>query len=306
MKVAILGASSFIGMHVAKSIRSSGAQVSSFVREKVVDSVGDLGDQIEFDFHNLSSFSTLIPEFDVVIHLVSSSNPASSGFDPEGDIENNLIGSIRLLRILRANPSVKLIFASSGGAVYGNPVSVPILETHPTDPVSPYGVSKLAIEKHLYISRLEHGLDYRILRLSNPFGPGQVNKKGQGLIPTVIDKAISGESLTVWGNGSNTRDYVYIEDVVDAFMKAIEYSGKIRTFNIGSGIGSSTLDIVSEVSELTNKEIKVDFSPSRATDPPSNVLDVGLAKSELNWEAKTSLRDGIQSSISWYLKRLEE
>jgi UDP-glucose 4-epimerase len=293
-------------MHVAKIIRSSGAQVSSFVREKVVDSVGDLGDQIEFDFHNLSSFSTLIPEFDVVIHLVSSSNPASSGFDPEGDIENNLIGSIRLLRILRANPSVKLIFASSGGAVYGNPVSVPILETHPTDPVSPYGVSKLAIEKHLYISRLEHGLDYRILRLSNPFGPGQVNKKGQGLIPTVIDRAISGESLTVWGNGSNTRDYVYIEDVVDAFMKAIEYSGKVRTFNIGSGIGSSTLDIVSEVSELTNKEIKVDFSPSRATDPPANVLDVGLAKSELNWEAKTSLRDGIQSSISWYLKRLEE
>ena len=306
MKVAILGAASFIGMHVAKIIRSSGAQVSSFVREKVVDSVGDLGDQIEFDFHNLSSFSTLIPEFDVVIHLVSSSNPASSGFDPEGDIENNLIGSIRLLRILRANPSVKLIFASSGGAVYGNPVSVPILETHPTDPVSPYGVSKLAIEKHLYISRLEHGLDYRILRLSNPFGPGQVNKKGQGLIPTVIDRAISGESLTVWGNGSNTRDYVYIEDVVDAFMKAIEYSGKVRTFNIGSGIGSSTLDIVSEVSELTNKEIKVDFSPSRATDPPANVLDVGLAKSELNWEAKTSLRDGVQSSISWYLKRLEE
>jgi UDP-glucose 4-epimerase len=122
----------------------------------------------------------------------------------------------------------------------------------------------------------------------------------------VIDRAISGESLTVWGNGSNTRDYVYIEDVVDAFMKAIEYSGKVRTFNIGSGIGSSTLDIVSEVSELTNKEIKVDFSPSRATDPPANVLDVGLAKSELNWEAKTSLRDGIQSSISWYLKRLEE
>jgi UDP-glucose 4-epimerase len=306
MKVAILGASSFIGMHVAKNILSSGAKVSSFVREKVVDSVGDLGDQIEFDFRNLSSFSTLIPEFDVVIHLVSSSNPASSGLDPEGDVENNLIGSIRLLRILRANPSVKLIFASSGGAVYGNPVSVPIRETHPTDPVSPYGVSKLAIEKHLYISRLEHGLDYRILRLSNPFGPGQVNKKGQGLIPTVIDKAISGESLTVWGNGSNTRDYVYIEDVVDAFMKAIEYSGKIRTFNIGSGIGSSTLDIVSEVSELTNKEIKVDFSPSRATDPPSNVLDVGLAKSELNWEAKTSLGDGIQSSISWYLKRLEE
>jgi UDP-glucose 4-epimerase len=306
MKVAILGASSFIGAHVAKSILSSGSKVSSFVREKVVDSAGNLGDQIEFDFRDLSSFSTLIPEFDVVIHLVSSSNPASSGYDPEGDIENNLIGSIRLFRILRANPSVRLIFASSGGAVYGNPVSVPIRETHPTDPVSPYGVSKLAIEKHLHISRLEHGLDYRILRLSNPFGPGQVNKKGQGLIPTVIDRAISGESLTVWGSGSNTRDYVYIEDVVDAFMKAIEYSGKVRTFNIGSGIGSSTLDIISEVSELMNKEIKVDFLPSRATDPPSNVLDVGLARSELNWEAKNSLGNGIQSSISWYLKRLEE
>jgi UDP-glucose 4-epimerase len=130
-----------------------------------------------------------------------------------------------------------------------------------------------------------------------------VNKNGQGLIPTVIDRAIRGENVLVWGNGSNTRDYVYIEDVVGAFMKAIDYSGGVRTFNIGSGTGSSVLDIVSQVGELMGKDIGVDFLPGRASDPPANVLAVSLAREELGWQASTSLRDGLGTSVAWNLKR---
>jgi UDP-glucose 4-epimerase len=304
MKVAILGASSFIGSHVARRLISDGAEVSSFVRRKNVTRF-DIGTQIEFDFRDVSSFAGLLHSFEVVVHLVSSSNPASSRLDVRNDIQNNLVGSVELLKALEGAVGTRLIFASSGGAVYGIPHSVPISESHSTEPVSPYGVSKLAIEKHINISRLEHGLDYGILRISNPYGPLQLNKNGQGLIPTVIDRAISGNNLTIWGDGSNTRDYIFIEDLVDAFIKAIHYSGDIRLFNIGSGVGSSVLEIVSQVGRLMDREIGVEFMSARKSDPPENVLNVALAKDELGWGAETTLKVGLEKTIDWMLNRKE-
>lgn len=304
MKVAILGASSFIGSHLARRLISDGAEVSSFVRSKSLERF-DIGTQIEFDFRNLSSLAGRLASFDVVVHLVSSSNPASSRLNIRDDIENNLVGSVELLKALEGAAGAKLIFASSGGAVYGVPNSVPITESHSTEPVSPYGVSKLAIEKHIHISRLEYGLDYRILRVSNPYGPLQLNKNGQGLIPTVIDRAMTGNNLTIWGDGSNTRDYIFVEDLVEAFVKAIHYSGEIRLFNIGSGVGSSVLEIVSQVGQLMGTEVGVEFLSARKSDPPENVLDVALAKDELGWGAETNLKDGLQKTIDWTLNRKE-
>jgi len=304
MKVAILGASSFIGTHLARRLISDGAEVSSFVRRKNVNRL-DIGTQIEFDFRDVSSFAGILRSFDVIVHLVSSSNPASSRLDARNDIQNNLVGSVELLKALEGAVATRLVFASSGGAVYGIPHSVPISESHSTEPVSPYGVSKLAIEKLIHISRLEHGLDYGILRISNPYGPLQLNKNGQGLVPTVIDRAISGNNLTIWGDGSNTRDYIFIEDLVEAFVKTIYYSGDIRLFNIGSGVGSSVLEIVSQVGQLMNTEIGVEFLPARKSDPPENILDVTLAKDELGWVAETTHKDGLEKTIDWMLKRQE-
>jgi UDP-glucose 4-epimerase len=304
MKVAILGGASFIGKHLVNRFIRDGNEVTSFVRKKGIDKNTPIRNEVEFDFQDISSISKLLSRFDVVVHLVSSSNPASSRLDAKGDIQHNLFGTIDLLKTLENSPGTRLIFASSGGAVYGKPKSMPIAENHATDPVSPYGVSKLAIEKYLHISRLESGLDYKILRLSNPYGPLQVNNKGQGLIPTVIEKALKGESLTVWGDGFNTRDYVYIDDLEEAFVKAVEYTGDIRTFNVGSGVGSSVLEIVSAVSELIGSEMTIDFLPGRASDPSANVLDVRLASTELGWEPKTSLSEGLGMSVEWNRERL--
>jgi UDP-glucose 4-epimerase len=304
MKIAILGASGFIGKNLASRLILDGNQVTSFVRNKQTVPTIDIGHQVEFDFRDLSSFSSMLSGFEVVIHLVSSSNPASSRLDARSEIQDNLLGTLDLLKTLKQSPETRLIFASSGGAVYGNPKSSPIVESHSTDPVSPYGVSKLAIEKFLHIARLEGGLDYRILRLSNPYGPAQLNTKGQGLIPTVIEAALRGQSLPVWGDGSNTRDYIYIDDVVEAFVKAIDYKGDIRIFNVGSGVGASVLEIVAAVTNLTGKDLDMDFLPARESDPPSNVLDVTLAKSELGWGTRTTLREGLGKSIAWNMDRL--
>jgi UDP-glucose 4-epimerase len=304
MKIAILGASGFIGKNLASRLILDGNQVTSFVRNKQTEPTIDIGHQVEFDFRDLSSFSSMLSGFEVVIHLVSSSNPASSRLDARSEIQDNLLGTLDLLKTLKQSPETRLIFASSGGAVYCKPKSSPIVESHSTDPVSPYGVSKLAIEKFLHIASLEGGLDYRILRLSNPYGPLQLNTKGQGLIPTVIEAALRGQSLPVWGDGSNTRDYIYIDDVVEAFVKAIDYKGEIRTFNVGSGVGSSVLQIVSEVTSLIDKDLRMDFLPARESDPPSNVLDITLAKAELGWGTRTTLREGLGKSIAWNMDRL--
>jgi UDP-glucose 4-epimerase len=303
MKVAILGASSFLGKHIASGFTRNGAQVTSFVRKRFVGGM-DVGHQVEFDFRDTSSFGPLMPGFDLIIHLVSSSTPASSRIAGRSDVENNLIPTIELIKVLVDSPSTKVVFASSGGAVYGNPVFTPIPESHATDPVSPYGVSKLAIEKYLHIARLDSGLDYRILRLSNPYGPGQTNKNGQGLIPTVIEKAVIGDPVTVWGDGSNTRDYVYVDDVVDAFIRAASYSGAVRVFNVGSGVGLSVIDIVSDIGKLLENKIVVNHEPGRLSDPDVNILDVELAKSSLGWSAKTTFDQGLSSTMDWNRIRL--
>ena len=299
MKLAILGASSFIGRSLATRLVQEGHQVSAFVRKMNLGFGDSLGVQIEFDFQDRASWNSDFSEFDAIIHLISTSNPGSSKHNARVDTESNLLGTLDLLHVLETSKNKRLIFASSGGAIYGTPLSVPINEQHPTNPVSPYGVSKLAIEKYLQIARIEFGLDYRVFRLANPYGPGQENTKGQGLIPTVIEKVLKGQSVSVWGDGSITRDYVYIDDVVEAFVQSLNYEGDERIMNIGSGKGVSVLEVVSEVESLIGQEISIDFMPERAIDPLMNVLDISLAKRELQWNPKTDLRDGIRAAIDW-------
>jgi UDP-glucose 4-epimerase len=192
-----------------------------------------------------------------------------------------------------------LIFISSGGAVYGEPKQIPISENHFTNPISHYGVGKLSIEKFLYVYGREVGLDYLILRLSNPYGPHQETKRGQGLIPKIIRSALSDKPLEVWGDGSSIRDFIYVEDAVDAICRALSYQGERRILNIGSGQGHSIIDLISEVESQLNLRIAVEFSPSRSLDVPINVLDVSVALSELEWSAKTGLREGLRKTIEW-------
>jgi UDP-glucose 4-epimerase len=252
LKIAILGASGFIGKNLASTLVLGGYDVTSFVRT-VDPSVGvEFGNQVAFDFLNLRGISKLLNSFDSVVHLVSSSNPSSSSMGAISDAQQNLMSSIDLMEILKDNSRVRLVFASSGGAVYGAPNSIPITESHPTNPVSFYGVAKLAIEKYLYAYSVSSKLNYVVLRFSNPFGPHQVNTRGQGLIPTIIQSAVTTKPLSVWGDGTNLRDYLYIEDAVSAIVRAIHHVGGDKLFNVGSGIGRSVLELVSEI-EKTEK-----------------------------------------------------
>jgi UDP-glucose 4-epimerase len=196
----------------------------------------------------------------------------------------------------------KIIFISSGGTVYGVPHQVPIPETHPTDPLVPYAITKLAIEKYLYFFHAMHGLEYSVLRVANPFGDRQRVGTGQGAVATFISKAIADEPIEIWGDGTVTRDYIYIDDVVDAFISAIDYSGEPRIFNIGSGCGRSVNELITTIEALIEKPIHRCYLPARAFDVPVNILDISRAQSILGWNPKFSFQEGLRRTISWIKK----
>jgi UDP-glucose 4-epimerase len=304
LKVAILGASGFIGQNLAKKLVLDGHDVTSFVREVKPRALRDFGHEIAFDFSDLANICEPLDSFDTVFHLVSSTNPSKSASSSRYDAQENLLASLDLIEILKDNPATRLVFVSSGGAVYGVPESVPISEQRLTNPVSFYGVSKLAIEKYLYAYSVSNQLNYVVIRLSNPYGPGQVNTKGQGLIPTIIESALLNKPLTVWGDGSNLRDYLYIDDAIEGFSLAMSHDGKGPLFNLGSGFGTSVLELVAHIEEITGKMISLEFKAQRPFDVPSNVLDVSLAKSELAWVPKTELRHGLEKTVQWNEMRI--
>ena len=199
----------------------------------------------------------------------------------------------------------KVIFVSSGGTVYGVPEHLPICESHPTDPISAYGISKLAIEKYLGLYRRLHGLDYCVLRVANPYGPYQVPFNNQGVVASILQRALSGEAVEIWGDGEIVRDFIHIDDVVDTLIAAVDYAGPKRVFNVGSGIGRSVNQIITDVETVLKLgPIARDYKPARPADVPVNVLDIGLIQREMGWRPCIDWLEGLRSTGSWMTRWL--
>ena len=196
----------------------------------------------------------------------------------------------------------KIIFISSGGTVYGNPSVLPIPENSPTEPECSYGITKLTIEKYLYLYRFLHGLDYCVLRLANAYGERQRPTATQGVIPVFLERALRNDEIVVWGDGSVIRDYVYVTDIASALLKALTYSGDTKVFNIGSGEQYSLNEVIQLIEHVTGQPLKVKYTEGRSFDVPINVLDVSRAKSFLNWTPTVSLSEGIARMYAWMLK----
>jgi UDP-glucose 4-epimerase len=235
---------------------------------------------------------------DGVFHLAWSSVPKTADANPISDIDLNLKGTVTLLEALRSKRSIPIVVASSGGTVYGVPTTIPIAETHPLRPIGIYGASKLAVETYALAYRRQFGVDSRILRLSNPYGPSQ-NVEGQlGAASVFAWKAVTNQTISIWGDGSTIRDFIYIDDAVNAFAAMMEASPDSfldiePILNIGSGRGTSLREIVSAIENKLQKPIPVKFEAKRDFDVPANVLDISLAKRTLDWDAGTSFDDGM-------------
>ncbi len=303
MKFLVLGGAGFIGSHLVDALVRDKHSVRVFDLPNVSlhNLRGVMGsiEVLQGDFENISDVSPALDGVDVVIHLISTTLPAPSNSNPEYDVETNVVGTLKMLREAVRKGVRKVVFSSSGGTVYGVPRSLPIPEDHPTDPLCSHGIGKLAIEKYLALFSHLHGLDSTVLRFGNPYGPRQRTRSVQGAIAVFLGCVLNGEEIAVWGDGSVSRDYFYIDDLVSAILKAVPAAGGSSVYNIGSGSSVSLNELISLISEVTGTTPRVRYETARRMDVPASCLDIARAGEGLGWAPRVPLREGIERTWEW-------
>ena len=308
MKIAIFGGGGFIGSTIADCLLKDGHELRIFERPRVEPyrqfAHNERVEWLTGDFMSVHDVSNAIEGVDVVLHLISTTLPKSSNDDMIYDVESNLVPTLQLLNVMVAKGVHKIVFISSGGTVYGTPTCIPIAENHPTEPLVSYGVTKLAIEKYLLIYQHLHGIKAIILRVANPFGERQRIETAQGAVGVFLSKAIQNQPVEIWGDGTVTRDYLYISDVARAFVCAVNYEGPKSVFNISSGVGTSLNELIDMLERVLGRLVVRHYRPGRSFDVPVSILDNSLARKELGWKPQVELEEGILKTANWMQKVL--
>ena len=298
----VLGGHGFIGSHLVAGLYNEGYTVRVFARPNTVSLNPQIINKVRLfagDLNNEACLREAIAGCDICFHLISTVLPKSSNLDPILDIETNLISTVRLLDLMVQAKVKKIIFLSSGGTVYGRANTIPIDESHATHPLCSYAINKLAIEQYLALYHQLHGLNYTIIRLANPFGEWQRANASQGAIMIFLRKALRQETVEIWGDGTVTRDYIYISDVINALIKTIDYDGAEPIFNIGSGSGFSLNQVLDSIEQIVEIKIKRAYLAARSFDVPVNILAIDRARKNLHWEPTVDFLAGIRKLNSW-------
>lgn len=298
-RVLVLGGNGFIGSHLVEALVANGKRVRVLTRSGCKHTQLIHGVDYRYaDFADSASVAESLADVDIVIHLISTTVPATANLDPLADIHGNLLSSVRLLQQMRDLGVSRLVFLSSGGTVYGDAKSVPIPEEHERNPLSSYGIVKVAIENYIAMFCTQHGLRSLVLRVSNPYGPRQGHLGIQGVIPTFFQRIITGDEIRIWGDGSNVRDYIYISDLISFIVQSID-KDLTGVYNVGSGRGVSLRDVLSLIEEISGITAKVKHFPPRGFDVKRVVLDISKARQALDWAPVVSLREGCGRYWKW-------
>lgn len=298
MKIVILGGTGFIGSNILKVLtQEKNHEITLLSRKKIsIPGVRCL----QGDWKDSSVLESILEKDVLVYHLITATHPAHPNQTLANDIQENVIPTVQLLEICSRKKIGKIIYLSSAGTIYGTPTIVPIPESHDLNPLSSYGLSKLAIEKHLHYFYHHHGLDYVSVRLTNPYGPGQDFQTGLGAITNFIDKTLKGIPLEVWGDGSIRRDYIYIDDVVDALTKFATIKTSSKIFNLGTGHGLTINQLIAVLEGKFGKKIAVNYKEKRGIDVQDNTVDISLIKKELSWAPQFTIEQGLDKYLSYY------
>lgn len=294
-KCLVLGASGFIGKNLCAELVKS-CSVRALVR-RTNDYLEQIGVQeiVMGDFSQITDFTPYLEGVDTVYHLVSTTLPTegTSGI-VENEIVKNVIPTVHLLESMKRAGVKHLIFASSGGTVYGDHGDVPAKEIDLPKPKSTYGLQKQLIEDCLKFYQVAGGLQTRIVRISNPYGCGQQLDKNQGVIPIFIRRLLADEPITVWG-GENKRDYIFMKDLIEALIMLADYDGEESVFNVAGNQVYSIKEVIETIEQVVGKQFReITFQNPKSSDVGNTCLDISLIERELNWKPHTSLRDGIE------------
>lgn len=264
----VIGANGFVGSHCVDKLVEDGYQVRAFDRFQSEPRFKP-ANTIEIfkgDFFDANVVRGALKGMDYVIHSFSATTPYSADTDPYSDVELNLRHNVQIFELCVETGIQKLFFISSGGAVYGATAEKGyVTEDDAPLPVSPYGICKLATEHYLHFYQRKNGLKFAIFRLTNPYGPRQIIKQHQGVVPAFIDKIIQGDKVTIFGDGSMTRDYIYIKDAVAMMSKVIDSNNKHGVYNIGSGKQTSLNGILAAFKSVVSREFAVEYLDAPAT-----------------------------------------
>lgn len=293
----IIFGNGFIGTNLCMALAGKVARLKIFGRRPFYINLPPEVEYIPGDFTDSSAVASALSGCNVVIHLIGGSTPASSNIDKIADVQANIIATLKLLELCKIEKIDRIIFASSGGAVYGISSIFPIAEEAQTNPICAYGISKLALEKYLALFEYLDKIEHRVLRIANPYGPFQRTIRNQGVISIFLKNILQGKAINVWGDGSVIRDYIYIDDVTQAFIRAIVHQGSSRVFNIGSGKGLSLQEIILAMETITGYQCQRNQLPARSLDVPVSILDITKARQELNWQPTVDILEGLQKTI---------
>lgn len=256
----------------------------------------------EGDLPGAHGLAELIEQADVVFYLAGSSTPATAQNDPGGSITSSVVPAAAVLDLMRETSTRRIVIASSGGTVYGAVTQLPTGEQHPTEPISLHGHNSLTVERYAMFFAEQHGFEPIILRYSNPFGPGQLARRGQGVIAAWCEALAHDETITLYGDGLVRRDFVFVEDAADATVRAGLTAAGPAIYNVGSGESTSLQSLLELLQREAGRTARIDRISARPVDVPVTQLDCTKISSELGWSATTSLQDGIRASWQWALQ----
>ncbi|NQV13058.1 MAG: SDR family oxidoreductase [Parcubacteria group bacterium] len=304
MKVIVTGGAGFIGSHIVDNLIAKDYQVV-VIDNLVTGKKENLNPAAKFYQEDIRKKEAVAKIFaaekpDLVCHQAAHASVIKSTEDPQYDAEVNILGSLNVLQACLQTKIKKVVFASTGGALYGDTDERPTPETHTTKPISPYGVAKLSIEQYLHYFHQIHKLPYVVLRYANVYGPRQDPHGEAGVVAIFSQKMIADEQPVINGDGKQTRDYVYVKDVVEANAKALESDLDNTTFNIGTGQETSVNELFVELAKAAGKQVEEKHGPAKPGEQKTSALDCQKIKQQLNWQPTVDLAEGLRETINWF------
>lgn len=314
MRIVVTGGAGFIGSNLVDILLSEGHAVTvvdnlSTGKFDNLTGVKDAAKQNRFSFlHTDIRDDALVAAFkgkeqEAVIHLAAQPDVRVSVKNPVLDADVNVLGTINVLQLAAENGVKRFVNTSSGGCVYGEPDSIPVSEEAPRRPDSPYGVSKLVAEEYIRYYERTRGISCCTLALANVYGPRQNAFGEAGVVAIFIGKILAGEDCTIFGDGGQTRDFVFVEDVVDAYRAALS-KGDGEFFNIGTGLQTSVNELYQGIADIMEWDTAADYAPARDGELDHIALDASKAGRVLGWKPATSLPDGLARTVDWYRQNL--